>query len=475
MECAEATVVEVIEICKQFDTVVVGLGKTGFACARFLAAQGTNFAVTDSRDEPPMLDEMKAVLPDIPLYLGGFDESLLVGADHLLMSPGVALQEDAIVKAFESGAEVYGDIELFCRNISAPVIAITGSNGKSTVTTLVAEMALAANFNVVEGGNLGTPALDLLRDNEPDIYVLELSSFQLETVASLNAVASVVLNISPDHMDRYESLEEYIEAKKRIYDGSGAMIINLDDPAVASMAVDQRTCVGFTLSEPEPGNYGVRDFEGVRWIVKGGDKLIPVNDLRIRGEHNIANAMAAMALAETLNCPLADMLSVLRSFPGLEHRCQWIAEHANVKWFNDSKGTNVGASCAAIKGLSTDENIVLIAGGDGKGADFSELEGVAEGRLKAAIVLGKDGPEIGKVLVNVVPVHSVDSMDMAVDIAARIVKEGDIVLDPMCGSGTTCKMAIENGRQYIGFDISEEYCEIARKRTSGANVPLFTI
>jgi len=435
LQCAEAYELEVIKTSKQFNTVVVGLGKTGFACARYLAAQGVSFAVTDNRDEPPMLNEIKAALPDIPLYLGGFDESLLMGADHLLLSPGVSLQEHAIVKAIESGAEVFGDIELFCRNVSAPVIAITGSNGKSTVTTLVAEMARAANLNIVEGGNLGTPALDLLSDDEPDVYVLELSSFQLETVTSLNAVASVVLNVTPDHMDRYEGLTEYATAKKRIYEGSGTIIINLDDPAVVSMVRDQRTCVGFTLSEPESGNYGVRDYDGVRWIVKGNDKLIPVNDLRIKGEHNIANAMAAMALVETLNCPLVAMLKVLRSFPGLEHRCQWIAEHANVKWFNDSKATNIGASSAAIKGLSTDENIVLIAGGDGKGANFSELEGVAEGRLKAAIVLGKDGPEIGKVLVNVVPVHSVDSMEMAVETAARIVKYGDIVLlSPACAS-----------------------------------------
>jgi len=435
LECAEAIVVEVIETGKQFNTVVVGLGKTGFACARYLAAQGISFAVTDNRDEPPMLNEMKATLPDIPLCLGGFDESLLVSADHLLLSPGVSLQEAAIVKAIDSGVEVYGDVELFCRNISAPVIAITGSNGKSTVTTLVAEMARAANLNVVEGGNLGTPALDLLSDNEPDVYVLELSSFQLETVSSLDAIASVVLNVSPDHMDRYEGLTEYKTAKERIYDGSGTIIINLDDPAVANMARNQRTCVGFTLFDPLPGDYGVRDYGGVRWIVKGVEKLIPVNDLHIKGEHNIANAMAAMALAETLTCPRAAMLSVLRSFPGLEHRCQWVAEHAHVEWFNDSKGTNVGASCAAIKGLAADENIVLIAGGDGKGADFSELEGVAEGRLKAAIVLGKDGPEIGKVLVNVVPVHSVDSMEMAVETAARIAKAGDIVLlSPACAS-----------------------------------------
>ena len=435
MECAEAIVVEVIETSKQFNTVVVGLGKTGFACARYLAAQGISFAVTDNRDEPPMLNEMQAVLPDIPLYLGGFNEPLLMSADHLLLSPGVSLQEDALVKAIDSGVEVYGDIELFCRNISAPVIAITGSNGKSTVTTLVTEMARAADFNVVEGGNLGTPALDLIGDNEPDVYVLELSSFQLETVSSLNAIASVVLNVSPDHMDRYEGLTEYKIAKERIYDGNGTIIINLDDPAVASMTRNQRTCVGFTLFDPLPCDYGVRDYDGERWIVKGDDKLIPVNDLHIKGEHNIANAMAAMALAETLNCPRAAMLSVLRSFPGLEHRCQWIAEHADVKWFNDSKGTNVGASCAAIKGLAADENIVLIAGGDGKGADFSELEDVAEGRLKAAIVLGKDGPEIGKVLLNVVPVHSVDSIEMAVETAARIVRPGDIVLlSPACAS-----------------------------------------
>ncbi len=435
MGCAEAIVVEVIETSKQFNTVVVGLGKTGFACARYLAAQGVSFAVTDNRDEPPMLNEMQAALPDVPLFLGGFDESLLMSADHLLLSPGVSLQEDAIVKAIDSGVEVYGDIELFCRNISAPVIAITGSNGKSTVTTLVAEMLRAADLNVVEGGNLGTPALDLISDNEPDVYVLELSSFQLETVSSLNAIASVVLNVSPDHMDRYEGLTEYKTAKERIYDGNGTIVINLDDPAVASMARNQRTCVDFTLFDPLPGDYGVRDYDGDRWIVKGEDKLIPVNDLHIKGEHNIANAMAAMALAETLNCPRAAMLSVLRSFPGLQHRCQWIAEHADVKWFNDSKGTNVGASCAAIKGLAADENIVLIAGGDGKGADFSELEDVADGRLKAAIVLGKDGPEIGEVLLNVVPVHSVDSMEMAVETAARIVRPGDIVLlSPACAS-----------------------------------------
>ena len=454
MEFAKAMIVEVIETGKQFDTVVVGLGRTGFACAKYLAAQGTNFAVTDNRDEPPMLDEMKSAFPSVPLYLGRFDDSLLVDTDHLLVSPGVSLQEEAITQAINAGVEVYGDIELFCRNNSVPVIAITGSNGKSTVTTLVAEMARAAKINAVEGGNLGTPVLELLTDEmpdqTPDIYVLELSSFQLETIASLNAVASVVLNVSPDHLDRYEDLKKYSQVKERIYDGSGTMVINLDDAIVANMSRDQRNSIGFTLSEPEAGNYGLRDYGDVSWIVKGCEKLIPVNDLRIKGEHNIANAMAAMALAESLGCSLDAVLKVLRSFPGLDHRCQWITEHANVQWINDSKGTNVDATCAAIQGLSSNENLILIAGGDGKGADFSKMEEIAEGRLKAAIVLGKDGPNIGKVLLNVVPVHSVDTIELAVKVAARIAKTGDIVLlSPACASLDMFKNYQARGEAFV--------------------------
>ncbi len=435
MQTAEATVTDMVETGKQFDTLVLGLGKTGFACARYLAAQGIHFAVADTRDLPPMLGAMQTGLPDVPLYLGGFDQSLLASAKHLLVSPGLSLQDDAILHAINAGVEVYGDVELFCRNNTSPVIAITGSNGKSTVTTLVAEMLRAANLNVAEGGNLGTPVLDLLTDKPSDIYVLELSSFQLETVRSLNAHASVVLNISPDHLDRYDNLDGYAEAKARIYDGDGTMIINLDDPAVASMLRDHRTCIGFTLAEPDAGHYGVRVYDDVRWLVKGEQKLLSVNELLIKGEHNIANSLAAIALAETLHCPLPAILSVLHTFPGLDHRCQWVSSRANVEWINDSKGTNVGASCAAIKGLAGAENIILIAGGEGKGADFSELEEVADGRLKAAIVLGKDGPEIGKILLHVVPVHAVDSMHMAVETAARIAKSGDIVLlSPACAS-----------------------------------------
>ena len=450
MECAGAAIVEVIETVKQFDTVVVGLGKTGFACAKYLAEKGVHFAVTDDREAPPMLDEMKAVLPSVPLHMGGIDGSLLLDADHLLLSPGVSLQEPAISQAINAGVEVYGDIELFCRNNSVPAIAITGSNGKSTVTTLVAEMARAANIKAAEGGNLGIPVLELLIGDTPDVYVLELSSFQLETVTSLDAIASVVLNISPDHLDRYKSKEEYSRIKECIYDGSGTMIINLDDPTIVQMYRDQRKCIGFTLSEPDAGNYGLRNYGDVSWIVKGSEKLIPVSDLRIKGKHNVANAMAAMALVESLDCPLDAALNVLCSFPGLDHRCQWVAEHSNVQWINDSKGTNVGATCAAIQGLSGVEDLILIAGGDGKGADFSELEKVAEGRLKAAIVLGKDGPEIGKVLLNVVPVHVVDNMDMAVETAARIAKAGDIVLlSPACASFDMFKNYQARGEAFI--------------------------
>ncbi len=454
MKCAEATIIEVMGSTKQFDTVVAGLGKTGFACAKYLAARGINFAVTDDRELPPMLNEMKMALPSVPLYLGGFNESVLLDTEHLLVSPGVSLQETAISRAISAGVEVYGDIELFCRNSSVPVIAITGSNGKSTVTTLVAEMARAATIDVVEGGNLGIPVLELLLDEisgrVPDVYVLELSSFQLETVKSLDAIAAVVLNISPDHLDRYENLNEYIEAKERIYNGSGTIIINLDDPIVVNMSRDRRNLVGFTLSEPEAECYGLREYESVPWIVKGCEKLLPVNDICLKGKHNIANAMAALALLESLDCPLEPILDVLRSFAGLEHRCQWIAEHENVQWINDSKGTNVGAACAAIAGLSGNENLILIAGGDGKGADFSALEDLAQGRLKAAIVLGKDGSGIAKALLKVVPVHSVDTIESAVEMAARMAKAGDIVLlSPACASLDMFKNYQARGEAFV--------------------------
>ncbi|MBI4005409.1 MAG: UDP-N-acetylmuramoyl-L-alanine--D-glutamate ligase [Gammaproteobacteria bacterium] len=420
---------------KQFDTVIVGLGKTGFACARYLADRHVEFAVTDSRKDPPMLEAMRKQYPRIPLYLGGFDAGLLCNSNQLLISPGVSLREPAIANAMETGIKVCGDIELFCQEITAPVIAVTGSNGKSTVTTLIAEMARAAGLKVGLGGNIGLPALDLLHEGNFDVFILELSSFQLETVSSLNAFASVVLNVTEDHMDRYATLDDYAIAKSRIYSGDGTMVINLDDSNVVKMRRAGRKESGFTLTDPAGDVYGVRSYDNIRWLVKGGEKLIPVGKIRISGEHNIANSLAALALGEALKLPEEAMLKVLQTFAGLPHRCQLIKEINGVRWYDDSKGTNVGAASAAIRGLADNKNLILIAGGDSKGADFNSLADVAADHIRAAVVIGRDGPIIKRVLQNIVPVYDAGDMDSAVNKAANLAITGDVVLlSPACAS-----------------------------------------
>ena len=417
------------------DTLIVGLGKTGWSAARYLAAQGITFAVADAAAEPPMLAEMQAAFPDVPLYLGGFDETVLLNADHVLVSPGVAIQHPAIRRAMDAGVEVYGDVELFCRHTTLPIVAITGSNGKSTVTMLLAEMARMAGLRVAVGGNLGTPVFDLLDNDATQAFVLELSSFQLETVRTLNALSSVVLNVSPDHLDRHASIERYAEIKASIYRGSGAMVINLDDPMVRKMREAGRPIIGYTLSSPCEQGYGLVTEHGVRVIKRGDDKLLAVQELGLSGDHNIANAMAAMALAETLGCSTTTMCEVLRRFQGLPHRCQEVANRDGVRWVNDSKATNVAAACAAITSLAGDQNTILIAGGEGKGASFAPLAAAANGRLKAAIILGRDGQAISQALASAVPVTTVTDLDEAVATATHIAKAGDqVLLSPACAS-----------------------------------------
>jgi UDP-N-acetylmuramoylalanine--D-glutamate ligase len=420
---------------KQFDTVIVGLGKTGYSCARFLAAQHVDFAITDNRAQPPMLAELQKHYPDVPLFLGRFNADVLQGAGRILISPGVSLHEPAIAIAKGSGIRICGDIELFCQNITAPVLAVTGSNGKSTVTTLIAEMARAAGLITGLGGNIGVPALDLLSEGDVDIFMLELSSFQLETVFSLNAMASVVLNVSEDHMDRYTCLDDYAAAKAHIYDGDGTMVINLDDPLVAGMSRQGRKTVGYSLGNPDAADYGVCRRGNARWLANGSEYLMPVEEVCLKGDHNIANSLAALALGDVINLPREGMLEVLRTFPGLPHRCQRIAEINGVTWYDDSKGTNTGAACAAIKGLSQNRNLILIAGGDGKGADFSNLAMVAADYLRAAVLIGRDGPKIKQVLQGIVPVYEASDMQEAVNKAAEQAMTGDIVLlSPACAS-----------------------------------------
>ena len=420
---------------QSFDTVIVGLGATGLACARFLHRQGMMYAITDSREFPPQYHQLLAEQPDAALRLGGFDSQLIAGAKQLLLSPGVSPAEPAIQGALAAGVEVLGDIELFARHARAPVLAITGANGKSTVTALVGEMASAGGIDARCGGNLGTPALELLGPPEPALYVIELSSFQLELTYSLNAAAATVLNVTPDHMDRHLSFGEYARAKQRIFHGDGAMVLNGDDPVVARMAIPGRRQLWFSLEDPGEAQFGLRRKGGVEWIYHGGDPLLPVSELKLAGRHNVANALGALALGSAADLPRAGMLHALREFGGLPHRCQWVAGDGGVDWYNDSKGTNVGATRAAILGLAEDRRIVLIAGGIAKGADFAALAAASQGSVRAVVVLGRDGPAIARAFQGMVPVEKASDMGDAVSLARGLAQAGDaVLLSPACAS-----------------------------------------
>lgn len=429
-------------------TLIVGLGLTGLSCARYLTRQGVEVAMTDSRARPPSLELIRSEMPDIPLFVGGFNEDAFARADQIVVSPGVSLAEPHMARAQAQGVEVIGDIELFARAARAPVVGITGSNGKSTVTTLVGEMARAAGKEVRVGGNLGTPALDLLGDSEPDFYVVELSSFQLETTSSLQGQIAVVLNVSPDHLDRYADQGAYAAAKQRIYRGAALQVVNLDDAVATALADPLRPVRGFTLGMPGEGEYGLRDRGGEEWIARGHDFLMPVAELRMAGRHNLGNALAALALGEGMGLALEDMFQTLRSFVGLPHRCQWVREHRGVNWFNDSKGTNVGAARAAIAGMPGP--VVLIAGGEGKGADFMPLAQSMAAHGRGAVLIGRDAPLIESVLQNVVPVVHARHMDEAVACAEEMAVGGDcVLLSPACASFDMFESYAERGTAFI--------------------------
>ena len=414
--------------------LVVGLGLTGLSAVRYLARQKKNIVVVDSRNNPPGLTELKSEFPNIEVYLGRFDEALFMGASQIVVSPGVALKESSIQAAMEYGVDVVGDIELFALQNNAPVIAVTGSNGKSTVVSLLGEMARTAGINAVVGGNIGVPVLELL-ETKTDLYILELSSFQLESIRSLAPVAATVLNLSPDHMDRYNNFDEYVEAKQRIYQNCKIGIINQDDSYAEKMHQGEGVTHGFTLSEPGHGDYGLRQIEGVSWLCKGEKKLIAEQALKIKGKHNTANALAALALGEAARIPLADMLICLTRFTGLAHRTQWVAEIDNVSWINDSKGTNVGATIAAINGLSVDNKIILIAGGQAKDADFLPLLNETSGILRAVILIGQDAVKIEQALQGKVMSLFAKDMAEAVHIAADLAHPLDtVLLSPACAS-----------------------------------------
>lgn len=427
---------------KHVDYIVIGLGLTGRSCVDFLLAQGKTVIAMDTREAPAALDEIRRLYPNLEVFAGekSWPQPILNQAKALIVSPGVSIAHPAIVEAKQAGVEVIGDIELFARMNRVPVIAITGSNGKSTVTALVGEMARLSGRHVAVVGNIGVPVLNMKKEADYDLIVMELSSFQLETTFSLCPIAATVLNITPDHMDRYASFQDYIDAKHRIFSGAKHIIVNQDDPLSDSPQLSSSSSVKklyFTLQEPMGSAFGLRKEKGQIWLAQGEQLLLPQTALKISGMHNLMNALSALALGTAAGFPMASMLAALREFTGLPHRCQWVAERHQIRWINDSKGTNVGACEAAIKGLGegTSGKIVLILGGDGKGADFTCLrEGISR-YCRAIILKGKDADKIAEDLKDCAPSHRVTTMEEAVAKAADCAHPGDLVLlSPACAS-----------------------------------------
>jgi UDP-N-acetylmuramoylalanine--D-glutamate ligase len=419
--------------------VIVGLGRTGLSCARYLHARGWRLAVTDTRQSPPELGSLGAIDPAIPVRVGGLDVGLLAGADLVVASPGVSLAEPFFVEARRLGLEIVGDIELFARAADAPVVGITGTNGKSTVTTLVGRMAERAGLRVRVGGNLGEPALNLLEPTNGTVagaiqlYVLELSSFQLEAIASLALKAAAVLNVTPDHLDRYGSVEEYAAAKARIFARCETAVINLDDPLVVSMPRPGQKTVGFSLRAHISADYSCQSADGEWWLTRKGERLLPLSAMKIKGLHNAANALASLALGTALGIEMSVMLAELQSFPGLPHRSQWVAQIAGVTYINDSKGTNVGATVAAVSGMQGP--LVMIAGGDGKNQDFSELADVFRGKVHHTVLIGRDAAAVARVLAGICSFETCGTLEEAVRAAARAARPGDtVLLSPACAS-----------------------------------------
>ena len=415
--------------------LIVGLGQTGLSCARFLVAQGYAVAIMDTREQPPELTTLKEELPEVLVNTGALVSDWMLKCNTLVLSPGVDPRLPEIKAARDAGIEIVGDIELFSRYANAPIIAITGSNGKSTVTTMLAEMAATAGKQVQVGGNLGTPALDLIITPAPDFYILELSSFQLETVESLDAYAAVVLNISPDHLDRYDSEQAYQDAKAKIYSGTGMMILNRDDALVNSWSQSQRKQTGFTLGHATNNEFGLIEQDGQSWLAQGEQALLAIDDLQIAGKHNLANALAALALGSAMNLPMPLMLTAIQNYRGLLHRCYLVDKQDGIRWFNDSKATNVGACIAAIEGLADLGNIILIAGGEAKDQDFSSLTTVFENKIKAVILIGQDAQLIADVTPDNVQINNANDMADAVKQAQKLAKSGDsVLLSPACAS-----------------------------------------
>lgn len=423
--------------------LVIGLGETGLSLARWLSVQGAHVRVADSRANPPGLDVLRRDCPQAEIRSGSFDDSLLQGIDLIAISPGVSLAEPFVQRAVARGIPVEGDIELFAQQLAScstlpRVIAITGANGKTTVTSMVEHLCKAAGKDAVAAGNISPAVLDVMMqrgDKQPEVWVLELSSFQLETTSTLNADAATVLNISEDHLDRYDGMDGYSAAKARIFQGDGVQVLNRNDARSMGMALPGCKVVTFGLDmPPNEDDFGVERDGSDIWLVQGSQRLLKAGELQVAGLHNVANALAALALCRAIDLPMPALLAALRSFKGLPHRVEPVTEINGVIYYDDSKGTNVGATVAALEGLG--RKAVLIAGGEGKGQDFTPLNPAVAQHARAVVLIGRDAPLIAAALDGGgVPVLRARDMGDAVQQASQLAQPGDaVLLSPACAS-----------------------------------------
>jgi len=427
---------------KNKSVLVLGLGETGLSMVRWLSAQSARLRVADSRSAPPGLTQAAMYVAEEQIFCGNFNDALFDGIELIAISPGVPLHDPAVERAIARGIDVVGDIELFARSLPRDnhprILAITGSNGKTTVTSMVEHLCKAAGKDVVAAGNISPAVLDVVLErgvSQPEVWVLELSSFQLETTSSLRTDAATVLNISEDHLDRYADIEEYSAAKARIFQGCSVQVLNRDDERCMSMARAECKTITFGLSEPESADdFGIERAAGDIWLKQGKKRLLKTSELQVSGLHNAANALAALALSRAIKFPMKNLLEALRSFRGLPHRVERVTEIKGVTYYDDSKGTNVGATTAALQGL--ERKAVLIAGGEGKGQDFTPLNQAVAQHARAVVLIGRDAPVIAAALRGCgVGVEYAEDMDEAVQLAARLAKSGDaVLLSPACAS-----------------------------------------
>lgn len=446
---------------KDKKVLVLGLGDTGLSALRWLHGQGARLSVADTRTVPPGVDILKAELPAVTVYTGALTSAVFDGVDLVVISPGVPLSEPEVQAAIQRGVPVVGDVELFAqyRPASAKLIAITGANGKTTVTTLVGEMCKAAGLKTIVAGNIGLPVLDTLNMEAPDVYVLELSSFQLETTNSLVADAATMLNLSEDHMDRYDGMQSYAVAKAHIFYHAKLQVLNRDDAWSMMMARAKLEQVTFGLDDAvNAQDYGIRQVDGEAWLSCGTHDLMNIRDLRIAGLHNASNALAAMALCRGIGMDFAPIIQTLYNFKGLPHRVEWVANIDDVDYYDDSKGTNVGATCAALSGLS--QKVVLIAGGDGKGQDFSPLKEAVSDNARAVVLIGRDAPLIEAELLSTnVPMYHAADLPEAVTIAKKMAQAGDaVLLSPACASFDMFKNYVHRAEVFVAAVKRMEQC-----------------